>query len=134
LPGHGALGVTAWVKRDKTDADIVLVSVAPQLVNLVTLTACFTLSELGVPSNEHARLPLTVFAAFAWSDLAAQLLPLPQNDMTSVYRILGPRKALPLRLLHAGVAVLGYYYLTRGYDSIVDEPMAAAVPGIGFAF
>lgn len=134
LPGNGALGSTVWRLRHRTDGDFVIPSVAPQLVNLVTLSAYAVLYELGVPSNEHVRLPLTVYAFCAWSDLATQLLPLRRNDMTKVYRFLGAGKALPLRVLHAGVAVLGYYYLTRGYDSIIDEPMAAAVPRIGFAF
>lgn len=126
MPGKGALGVTGWKKRGRTDGDVVKVAAAPVLTNLVVLGVFGVLDQLGAPSNEHARAPLLAMAGWAWGDLASQLLPFAGNDVEKAYRFLhvASWQRFALRALHLGVVVAGYYVLRRGYDSIADEQPA----------
>lgn len=111
---------------------------APKLVDLAMLGGYSALIGFdAVPDNRYGRLALAVVATGFWVDFAKDIPPFAEHhDMPRIYTMLGHRSEasrLPLRLVHAAMAVGFAYVLYRGYDGVFEDgesgPMNDAANG-----
>jgi hypothetical protein len=107
---------------------------APKLTDALLLGA-YAAASYGeaYPDDRYGQLALTVLATGVWVDFTRDVFAFwDHNDMMKVYRMAGADtelERLPLRVLHAGLAVAGGIAIARGYQRIFarddgDGPVA----------
>ena len=99
---------------------------APKLVDLAMLGGYSAMVGFdAVPDNRYGRLALVILATGFWVDFAKDIPPFAEHhDMPRIYSLLGRRtegSRLPLRLVHAAMAVGFAYALYRGYDGVFED-------------
>jgi hypothetical protein len=102
---------------------------APKLTDALLLGgyAAITLGD-HLPDSRYGQLALTVLATGFWVDFSKDVIAWwDHNDVVKVYSAYGATtelRRLPLRLLHAGLAVAGGYAIVRGYQSVFADDAA----------